>query len=284
MSSSRVSFITGGSSGLGYAIADAALAGGGTALLGAQRTRLLDPLIKRYPGRVIAYPLEVTKLEQIEAAATAAVGRFGVPANNAGQGQLGALEETSDAELHQLFDVHVFGPVALIRAVLPVIRRQRSGAIVQMSSGFGRYSALGLSAYSATKFALEGLSQALAAEAEPFGIRVPVDELGALRTSILGQAFHHSRNMPEYEEITSSVRGMLAGLNGGQPGDPAKAAVAILTVLNSDHPPLRPPLGIDALDGIRDEIAVTSKELDTCGALSRATTFDNVSDPIEGSS
>jgi NAD(P)-dependent dehydrogenase (short-subunit alcohol dehydrogenase family) len=239
---------------------------------------LLEPLVERYPDRAVAVSLDVTKSDRIEAAVTAAVEHFGgidVLVNNAGQGQLGAFEGTTDDELRRLFEVHVFGPAALIRAVLPLMRRQGSGAIVQMSSGFGRFSAPGLSAYSATKFALEGMSQALAAEVKPFGISVLTVEPGAFRTNILGEAFHHSAAMPAYENVVRPIRDMLGGLNGAQPGDPEKAATAIITALKAEPPPLRLPLGDDAITGIRDELAAAGKELDSWEALGRATTFDN---------
>ncbi|MFD0688715.1 SDR family NAD(P)-dependent oxidoreductase [Actinomadura fibrosa] len=269
--------ITGASSGFGQAIATAVLERGGRALLGARRTHLLDPLVERHPDRAVAQPLDVTVPEQVDAAVAAAVDRFGgidVLVNNAGSGQLGAVEETADAELRRLFEVHVFAPAALVRAVLPVMRRQGGGAIVQMSSSFGRYSAPGLSAYSATKFALEGLSQALAAEVAPFGIDVLVVEPGAFRTGILDGAFHHSAAMPEYDGVVGPVREMLGGLNGTQPGDPAKAAAAIVTALGSEAPPLRLPLGEDAVAGVRDEIEGAAKELEAWESLARATAFD----------
>lgn len=273
---SGIWFITGASSGFGNALATAVLDAGGSAILGARRTHLLDPLVERYPNRVLAQPLDVTKPDQIETAVTAAVTRFGgidVLVNNAGQGQLGALEETTDAELRRLFEVHVFGPASLTQAVLPIMRRRGGGAIVQMSSNFGRISAPGLSAYSATKFALEGMSLALAAEVAPFGIKVLTVEPGAFRTEILDTAFHHSQRMPEYDDIVGPIRTMLGDLNGNQPGDPAKAAAAIISALDSDEPPTRLPLGEDSITGIREGIEAAGKELDTWEAVGRATAF-----------
>ncbi len=170
--------------------------------------------------------------------------------NNAGHGQVGAVEETTDRELRDLFELHLFGPTALIKAVLPGMRAQGRGAIVQMSSMGGQIGVAGFSAYSATKFALEGLSESLAAEVAPFGIRVLVVEPGAFRTSFSGGGLLESEPMDAYTETVGATRDMIRGMDGQQPGDPAKAAEAILAALAAEEAPLRLPLGADAVDGI----------------------------------
>ena len=161
----KVWLITGASSGFGRAIAGAALAGGDVVIGAARRPEALDDLVAAYPDQVEALRLDVADTAAAEAAVRDVVARHGridVLVNNAGRTHVGALEETTEQELRALFDVHVFGPAALTRAVLPGMRERRSGAIVQMSSMGGRFSFAGVGAYSATKFALEGLSEALA--------------------------------------------------------------------------------------------------------------------------
>ena len=187
----RVWLITGASSGFGRAIAEAALAAGDTVVAAVRKPEVLDDLAAAYPDRAVAVQLDVT--DPVRAAAVVAetilwYGRIDVLVNNAGLGLVGAVEETTDRELRDLMELHFFGPAALTRAVLPHLRRQGSGAIVQMSSMGGRFSFAGVGAYSATKFALEGLSEALAAEVAPYGIKVLIVEPGAFRTGFAGAA------------------------------------------------------------------------------------------------
>jgi NAD(P)-dependent dehydrogenase (short-subunit alcohol dehydrogenase family) len=166
--------------------------------------------------------------------------------NSAGRTHVGALEETTDAELRSLFEVHLFGPATLTRAVLPHMRSRGSRAIVQLSSMGGQLSFAGVSAYGATKFALEGLSEALADEVRPSGIRVVVVEPGAFRTGLFSNA-SESAEFDEYSSTVGETRRMVTGSDGSQAGDPAKAAAAILAALDAD--------AVDAifahLDGVR---------------------------------
>jgi NAD(P)-dependent dehydrogenase (short-subunit alcohol dehydrogenase family) len=195
--------------------------------------------------------------------------------NNAGRGAVGAAEETSDGELRDLMDLHFFGPAALTREVLPHMRARGSGAIVQMSSMGGRFSFPGVGAYSATKFALEGWSEALAKEVERFGIRVLIVEPGAFRTSFNASgALLMSKRIPVYAEQTDAVRNNLAEGDGKQPGDPAKAATAILQALESDEPPLRLALGNDAVDAISEALASANAELAAWENVGRSAVFD----------
>jgi NAD(P)-dependent dehydrogenase (short-subunit alcohol dehydrogenase family) len=271
-------FITGASSGLGRSLAQEALDQGDTVVLTARRTEQLADLCDRYPERAISYPLDVTRPEQVAevvAAVTERLGRVDVLVNNAGHGQVGAVEETTDEELRAIFEVHFFGPAALVRAVLPTMRAQGSGAIVQVSSSFGAATAPGLAAYSASKYALEGFTGALAAEVAPFGIDVMLVEPGAFRTGILAGAFHSSAELPEYAQTAGRTRAMLADLDGSQPGDPAKAAAAIVEALATDEVPLRLPLGADAVDTIRDNLTGMLTELDAWEKVARRTAFDD---------
>jgi NAD(P)-dependent dehydrogenase (short-subunit alcohol dehydrogenase family) len=260
----RVWLITGGSSGFGRAIAQAALERGDTVVAATRRPETLADLVAAYPGRLSAVALDVTDLaadERVVADVVREHGTIDVLVNNAGRGLVGAVEETSQAELSELMQLHFFGPAALIRAVLPHLRRQGSGAIVQLSSMGGRFSFAGVGGYSATKFALEGLSEALALEVAPYGITVLIVEPGSFRTGFAGAGLQQAAAvLPAYEDTVGRVRSALPDSDGAQPGDPAKAAAAILTALDADRPPLRLALGNDAGDAIASALATARDE------------------------
>jgi NAD(P)-dependent dehydrogenase (short-subunit alcohol dehydrogenase family) len=273
----RVWLVTGASSGFGRAIAEAALNAGDTVVAGVRRPAAMDDLAARYPGRVTAVELDVTDASQVTAAVAQTVlwhGRIDVLVNNAGRGLVGAVEETTENELRDLMDVHFFGPAALIRAVLPHMRAQGSGAIVNLSSMGGRFSFAGVGAYSATKFALEGLSEALALEVAPFGIKVLIAEPGAFRTGFAGGSLQQSPALPAYAGITGAVRANLPASDGSQPGDPAKAADAILQALSSEKTPLRLALGNDAADMIGAYLDDSRAEFSAWEHISRSTDYD----------
>jgi NAD(P)-dependent dehydrogenase (short-subunit alcohol dehydrogenase family) len=273
----RVWLITGASSGFGRAIAEAALAAGDTVVAGVRQPSAVDDLAAGYPGQATAVELDVTDGSQITAAVARTMlwhGRIDVLVNNAGRGLIGAVEETTDRELRDLMDVHFFGPAALIRAVLPHMRAQGSGAIVNLTSMGGRFSFPGVGAYSATKFALEGLSEALAPEVAPFGIKVLIAEPGAFRTGFAGGALHQSPALPAYAGITGPVRTDLPATDRKQPGDPAKAAAAILQALDSGKTPLRLALGNDAADMIAAYLDDSRAEFSAWEHISRSTDHD----------
>jgi NAD(P)-dependent dehydrogenase (short-subunit alcohol dehydrogenase family) len=206
------------------------------------------------------------------AAALDRFGRIDVLVNNAGRTQVGAVEETTDDELRYLFDLHFFAPAALTRLVLPTMRAQGSGAVVQMSSVGGQVTAPGFGAYCATKFALEGLSETLQAEVAPFGIHVLIVEPGAFRTGLFRpDAAYLSDEMPEYADTVGPTRAYVRDGHLGQPGDPAKAAAAIVAALDADEPPLRLVLGEDAIGNIRQRLQRVSAELDAWAAVGAAT-------------
>ncbi|MDT0444684.1 oxidoreductase [Streptomyces johnsoniae] len=275
----KVWLVTGASKGLGRAIAEAAVAAGDIVVAAARRTELLDDLVAAHPDQVETLSLDVTDIAAVQAAVDGVVARHGridILVNNAGRGTVGAVEETTDEDLRNLMDLHFFGPAALTRAALPHMRRRRSGAIVQMSSMGGRFSFAGVGAYSATKFALEGLSEALAAEVAPHGIRVLIVEPGAFRTSFAGAgSLQQYAALDAYQDTVGPVRSGLPGGNGQEAGDPAKAAAAILTVLDADEPPLRLPLGNDAADAIIDHLDRVGTELRSWEKLTRSTDFDD---------
>jgi NAD(P)-dependent dehydrogenase (short-subunit alcohol dehydrogenase family) len=269
----KVWLVTGANSGFGRAITEAAAAAGDVVVAAARRLTTLDDLVAAYPDQVEAVQLDVTATATIQAAVDDLVtrhGRIDVLVNNAGRGHVGAAEETTDAELRSLFDVHLFGPAALVRAVLPHMRARRSGAIVQMSSMGGQLSFAGFSAYSATKFALEGLSEALADEVGPLGIKVLVVEPGSFRTGLFDSTTE-SAHMTVYADTAGTTRQMIETSNGTQPGDPAKAAAAILTALDAEQVPLRLPLGNDAVDAILGHLDSIRAEISTWEKVARGT-------------
>jgi NAD(P)-dependent dehydrogenase (short-subunit alcohol dehydrogenase family) len=274
----KVWLVTGASSGFGRAITEAAVAAGDVVVGAARRPEALDDLVAAHPDQVEALRLDVTDTAAIESAVRdvlARHGRIDVLVNNAGRTHVGAVEETTEQELRDLFDLHVFGPTALVRAVLPHMRERRSGAIVQMSSMGGQMSFAGFGAYSGTKFALEGISEALADEVAEFGIKVLIVEPGGFRTSLMEPArAGTSADSGVYAKV-AETRGMVSGGDGTQPGDPAKAAALIRAALEAEHTPLRLPLGDDGvsavlahLDRVRDDVTAWEKR-------TRATGFED---------
>ncbi|MEV0363738.1 oxidoreductase [Nocardia fusca] len=278
MSNPKTWLVTGASSGFGRAITQAAIEAGDTVIAVARRTAALDDLVAAHPDRVEALALDVTDTERIETAVADIVARYGridVLVNNAGRTQVGAVEETTDRELRDLFDLHFFGPAALTRAVLPQMRAQRSGAIVMMSSVGGQLSFAGFSAYSATKFALEGFAEALADEVSPFGIDVLIVEPGAFRTGLFGPgAAYFSAESEAYAETAGATRRMVETGDGTQPGDPAKAAAAIRAALDADRTPLRLPLGADSVDAVLGHLDSVRAEVVEWEKIGRATAFE----------
>jgi NAD(P)-dependent dehydrogenase (short-subunit alcohol dehydrogenase family) len=272
--SARVWLITGASSGLGRSIAEAALAAGDCVVAAVRRPESLSALVSAHPGRVAVLALDVTDTAGIPVAVSEAVqafGRIDVLVNSAGRTLIGAAEETTDRELRDLMDLHFFGPATLTREVLPHMRGRGSGAVVQISSIGGRLSFAGVSAYSASKFALEGLSESLAAEVAPFGIKVLIVEPGAFRTGLHGASMLRAAVNPAYDEIVGPVRAAHDGFDGTQPGDPVKAAAAVLT---AEQTPLRLPLGNDAADAISARLEELRSEYEAWEHLTRATDID----------
>ncbi|MFF2045586.1 oxidoreductase [Kitasatospora sp. NPDC058170] len=274
----RVWLITGANSGFGQAIAQAAIAAGDTVVAAARRPETLDALVAAHPDRVVPVRLDVTDPARIAAVVADTLlwyGRIDVLVNNAGRGLIGAVEEYTDRELRDLMELHFFGPAALTRAVLPHMRAQGSGAVVQMSSMGGRFSFPGVGAYSATKFALEGLSEALAQEVAGFGVKVLIVEPGSFRTGFAGaDALAQATVIPAYEPVVGHVRSGLPDSDGKQAGDPVKAAAAILAALDAEHTPLRLALGNDAVDGVFGTLDNALKEAREWESVSRGTDFD----------
>jgi NAD(P)-dependent dehydrogenase (short-subunit alcohol dehydrogenase family) len=270
-------FITGASSGFGRAFARYALSKGYNVVATARSVSKLEDLANDAPDQVLILPLDVTQNDEGEAAITAAVARFGsidVLVNNAGYGIVGAAEETPEVELRAQMETNFFGAVSMINAVLPQMRAQKSGAIVNISSLGGQLSFAGFSAYSASKFALEGFSEALAGEVAPFGIKVLIAEPGAFRTNFAAGALKHMPVHPAYAEIVGGTRAFATGMHGTQEGDPMKAARAIDLALQAQITPLRLQLGADAVDSIRAHSEQLLKELAMWEPVARDTKVD----------
>jgi NAD(P)-dependent dehydrogenase (short-subunit alcohol dehydrogenase family) len=271
----RVWFITGSTSGFGRALVDAARQRGEHVAAAARRP---DALADITGEDVLVVGLDVTDPEAIAPSLDAAVKRFGridVLVNSAGVGYVGALEEMSLADVRSVMETMFFGPAALTRAVLPYMRLQGSGAIVQISSMGGQVTAPGYSAYCAAKFALEGLSEAVAAEVAPFGVRMLIVEPGSFRTGLLGRSLHAAPPLEMYAATVGATRAFIDREDGRQAGDPAKAAAAIIAALDAEEPPLRLALGPDAVDAIRAKHEMLGAELERWENLARATTFDD---------
>ncbi|MBO9560367.1 MAG: SDR family NAD(P)-dependent oxidoreductase [Caulobacter sp.] len=271
-------FITGAASGFGRAFAEHALSRGDNVVATARSVAKLDALVALDPTRVLAAKLDVDQAGDAEAAVASAVARFGrldIVVNNAGYGLVGALEETPDAELRAIMDTNFFGALAVIRAALPTLRAQGSGAIVNISSLGGQLSFAGFSAYSASKFALEGASEALAQEVAPFGIKVLIVEPGQFRTDLAGAGMRHMPILAAYQDTVGPTRAFAHDMHGTQPGDPRKAAAAIVTALEADVTPLRLQLGADAVEAVRGHAEAMLADLKTWEAVANATRHDD---------
>jgi NAD(P)-dependent dehydrogenase (short-subunit alcohol dehydrogenase family) len=270
-------FITGASSGFGRAFAEHALTQGHNVVATARNLAALDGLAHRAPERVLTLALDVTLPADADSAVEGAIARFGridVLINNAGYGVVGAFEETSDVELRAQMETNFFGAMNVIRAALPRLRAQRSGAIVNMSSLGGQLSFAGFSAYSASKFALEGVSEALAQEVAPFGIKVLIVEPGQFRTNLAGSGMRHMPVLQAYRDVIGGTRDFARNMHGTQEGDPSKAAAAIETALDSPNTPLRLQLGGDAVDAVRTHSEDLLNQLADWEGLARSTRFD----------
>jgi NAD(P)-dependent dehydrogenase (short-subunit alcohol dehydrogenase family) len=274
----RVWFITGASRGFGALIAQEALAAGDAVVATAR-----DPatVIKRLGAheRLLAARLDVTNEAQAHEAVGQAVKKFGridILVNNAGYGLLGAIEESSADETQRLFGTNVFGLLGVTRAVLPHMRRQRAGHIINISSVGGYAGYPGWGVYGATKFAVEGISEALAAEVAPLGIKVTVVEPGFFRTDFLDETSlaRTALQIEDYRETVGNTRAHAADVNHGQRGDPAKLAKAFMALANAPKPPLRLPLGSDTVERIEAKNALVAEELVAWRTLATSTDHD----------
>ncbi len=240
---SKVWLITGSGNGLGRDIAEAALAAGDSVVAGARRTEELAPLVAQYGERVKPVKLEVRDEAAAKAAVRSAVDTFGrldVLVNNAGYGQLAPFEQMSAEDFQAIVDTCFYGVVYTTRAAMPVMRKQKSGHIFQVSSVGGRHAVPGNAPYHAAKWAVGGFSDSLAMEVAPFGVKVCTLEPGGIRTNWARRAVQNAPDLlPEYEATVGSFLKILRGLEGRLEGDPRKIAGVILQLANSDEAPVR---------------------------------------------
>jgi NAD(P)-dependent dehydrogenase (short-subunit alcohol dehydrogenase family) len=267
--------ITGCSTGLGRALAAAVLESGDNAVVTARDAGRVADLAAAYPATALALDLDVTSAEQISAAVEAASARFGaidVLVNNAGYGYRAAVEEGADADVQRLFATNFFGAVAMIKAVLPGMRSRRSGTILNISSIGARINPAGSGYYAASKAALESMSGSLRKELQPLGITVTSVEPGAFRTDFAGRSLTQSAEpIADYAETAGKRRKENDTAHGNQPGDPAKAASALIEVVRSGKAPELLMLGSDAVTAITAVLDTQSAEVDAWRALSTST-------------
>ncbi|QBD80222.1 SDR family NAD(P)-dependent oxidoreductase [Ktedonosporobacter rubrisoli] len=272
----RVWLITGCSSGFGRAFAQAVIVHGDQLVATARNVEQIAQLASAHPDQVLALALDVTNPQQAQATVESALNAFGhidVLVNNAGYGLFGAFEELSDEQIRRQIEVNLFGVMNITRAVLPAMRAQRSGHLLQMSSLGGQAGFPGNTAYAASKFALEGWSEALSKELAPFGIKVTIIEPGGFRTEWAGRSMVKATPLAIYDEVMSERRANTEKVNGKQPGDPARAAQAIIAVVEAEQPPMRLPLGTDSASVIRQHLQQQLNELDRWESLSHSTDF-----------
>lgn len=274
-------FITGCSTGFGRHLAQAVLQRGDQAIVTARDPASIQDIAAPYPDTALAIALDVTKPEQIKAAVQKAEERFGgidVLVNNAGYGYRSAVEEGDEQQVADMFATNFFGLAAVTKAVLPGMRARRRGTIVNISSVAGRMSQPGSGYYSATKFAVAGLSDGLRKEAGHLGIKVIVIEPGGFRTDFAGRSLHQSpRPIDDYATTAGLRRKENSTIDGRQPGDPARAAQAIILAVENPNPPSRLVLGREAVARVRAEVQKQLKELDAWEAVSINADF-----PAEG--
>jgi NAD(P)-dependent dehydrogenase (short-subunit alcohol dehydrogenase family) len=285
MKKQKVWFITGASKGFGFEIAKAALAAGdkvvGTVRNNAEGLEAaLGRLAGEKGGETLVVTLDVTKEEEVKKGVDEAIARYGridVLVNNAGYGLLGAVEEASDEEVKKQYATNVFGLLNVTRAVLPHMRKQRSGHIINISSLFGYLAtAPGFGLYGSTKFAVEGISEGLALEVKPFGIYVTSAAPGLFRTGFASADSYQSSRLvlDAYKDTVGTIRVGVGHLDGNQPGDPVKLAQLLVKIANTENPPLHLPIGKDAIVSFRTKTEQMAKEVDEWEALSVGTAYE----------
>lgn len=275
MSSNRTLLITGVSSGFGRALAEEALAAGHRVVGTVRSEQAKQSFESLNPASAFARVLDVTDFDAIGAVVSeieANVGPLDVLVNNAGYGHEGVMEESSLADLRRQFDVNVFGAVAVMKSVLPFMRERRRGHILNITSMGGFITMPGIAYYCGSKYALEGISEVVGKEVKPFGIHVTAVAPGSFRTAWAGRSMVRTpRSIPDYDALFDPIRKGREEKSGKQLGDPVKAAVAMLSVIESDEPPSHLLLGSDALSLVRDKLSSLGAEFDAWEGLTRST-------------
>lgn len=264
---SKVWFITGCSTGFGRELSKLVLELGHKAAVTARNPNDVQDIVSQFPGAAIALKLDVTKPAEVKAAVQQALQKFGridVLVNNAGIGYFGAIEESEDEEVRKMFEINFFGLAQVTKEVLPIMRKQRSGHIVNISSIGGMVAFPAVGFYNATKFAVTGYSEALAKETAHLGIKVTVVAPSGFRTDWAGRSANNSKVViDDYAPTAHANKDTIRGYSGNQPGDPVRAAKAIVKAVDAENPPLRLLLGAGALKGARNKLAEMQKDFDT---------------------
>ncbi|KQV84299.1 oxidoreductase [Rhizobium sp. Root1220] len=274
---SQVWLITGTSRGLGRALAEAVLAGGHKLVATARDPSQLDDLRQRYGENVVTVALDVTDEQSAASAVKTAVDRFGrldVLANNAGYGDVGSIEDTSIADFRAQIETNLFGTIIVTKAALPLMREQGFGHIIQFSSVGGRIGPAGRAPYAAAKWGVEGFSEVLSREVGPLGIKVTIIEPGGFRTDFAGASTSLREGRPEYDDTVGKMARYQRDYNGKQPGDPLKAAAAVIYAASLAAPPLRLLLGSDAVRGVEQNDAARAEAHRQWRDLSVSTDFE----------
>jgi NAD(P)-dependent dehydrogenase (short-subunit alcohol dehydrogenase family) len=269
--------ITGCSTGIGREIARAALESGHSVAVTARNVDAVADFVDQFGDRALALPLDVTDRDQITSAVGSVEKTFGgidVLVNNAGYGYMAAVEEGEDAEVRKLFDTNYFGVVDTLKAVLPAMRARRSGHVINISSMTGLVANPPNAYYSSTKFALEALTEALAKEVGPLGIKVTAIEPGAFRTDWAARSMQESSTpIGDYDDNVGARKTLIKQFADHLPGDPRKVAEAVLMVAGLDEPPLRLLLGRDVLAAVREKIADLTASIDHWESVTKNVNF-----------
>lgn len=273
----KVWLITGCSTGFGRALALEVLAKGESVVVTARNTNDIQDIVDQYPTNAIAVKLDVTIKEDITKVVNQAIAHFGqidVLVNNAGIGYFASVEESEEAEIRKMFEINVFGLAHMTQAVLPIMRQQKRGHILNIASIGGLRSFPGVGFYNATKYAVDGLSEALHKEVSPLGIKVTIIAPSGFRTDWAGRSAKEADfTIEDYAGTAGKNKGDIRGYSGNQPGDPVRAAKAMIAVTETENPPLRLLLGVAALKGARIKIEELKNDFDTWAATSEGADF-----------
>ncbi|MFP5042682.1 oxidoreductase [Parasediminibacterium sp. JCM 36343] len=274
---SKVWFITGCSTGFGKALATEVLKQGYNAVVSSRKKEDVEALVAAYPEQAIALALDVTKPAEIAAGVAAAVEHFSridVLVNNAGIGYFAAIEESEEADVRQMFEINVFGLAHMTNAVLPIMRKQRSGHILNIASIGGLVSFPGVGFYNATKYAVDGLSESLAKEVAHLGIKVTIIAPSGFRTDWAGRSAKNSSiEIADYEPSAHQNKNTIRGYSGNQAGDPERAAKAMVKVVEAEKPPLRLLLGVAALKNARKKLDELKADFDAWAETTEGADF-----------
>jgi len=276
-STAKTWFITGASTGFGEALATYALAQGDRVAASFRKQTQATEFSGDASGRAFGVVCDVTDEKQVKEAVEAALAHFGhldVVVNNAGYGSMGSIEEVTAEEVYRQFDVNVFGPLHVLRAVLPHLRSRRSGHILNITSIGGLRAFPGVGIYNGSKFALEGIGESLSLQLAPLGIRVTNVEPSGFRTKWAGESATFTEpKIEDYQSTVGENMRAIQGYSGRQPGDPVRAAKAMFELVRMENPPLHLPLGVAAVRGARDKVATLAKELEQYAHIGEAADF-----------